>query len=175
MAKNGKSKDVTVKKGDVAKKDVRTHALSPLASWEREIERLFDEFPRLRRPSFLRDWEPFRAARELRIQPPTVDIYEDKGDVVVKAELPGMNKDEVDVTLSDSTLTIKGEKKKEEKVEEKDYYRCEREYGSFLRSIQLPSEVKADGVKATFKDGVLQVRMPKSEHAKRKEVRVPVH
>jgi HSP20 family protein len=171
MAKNDKSKEVAVKKGDVAKKELR--ALSPLASWEREIERLFDEFPRLRRP-FFRDWEPFRVARELRIQPPTVDMYEEKGDVVVKAELPGMNKDEVEVTLSDSHLTIKGEKRKEEKVEEKNYYRCEREYGSFLRTIQLPSEVKAEGVKATFKDGVLQVRMPKSEQAKKKQVQVRV-
>jgi len=171
MAKNDKSKEVTVKKGEVGKKDVRT--LSPLASWEREIERLLDEFPRWRRPLF-RDWEPLRISRELRIQPPTVDMYEEKGDVVVKAELPGMSRDEVEVTLSDSRLTIKGEKRKEEKVEEKDYYRCEREYGSFLRTIELPSEVKADAVKATFKDGVLQVRLPKSDHAKKKEVQVRV-
>lgn len=173
MAKNDKGKEVAVKKGEVAEKEAPGRAVSPLSMWEREIERLLDEFPRWRRP-FFREMEPFRLSRELHIQPPTVDMYEDKGDIVVKAELPGMGKDEIEVTLRDSSLTIKGEKKKEEKVKEKDYYRCEREYGSFLRTVALPAEVKAEGVKAAFKDGVLEVRLPKSEHAKKKEVQVRV-
>jgi HSP20 family protein len=92
----------------------------------------------------------------------------------VKAELPGMSKSDIEVTVSDSTLTLKGEKKKEEEVKEKEYYRCERAYGSFLRTVDLPAEVKAEGVKAIFKDGVLEIRLPKSEKAKQKEVRVQV-
>ena len=172
MAKNDKEKQVAVKKGEVAKQEAPARLMSPLSAWEREMERMFEGFPRLRWP--FREMEPFRFPRGLRMEVPTVDMYEEKGDVVVKAELPGMTKDEVEVTLADSCLTIKGEKKKEEKVEEKDYFRCEREYGSFLRTVELPSQVKAEGVKAEFKNGVLMVRLPKSEEAKKKEVRVRV-
>jgi HSP20 family protein len=150
-----------------------TRALSPLRSWEREIERTFEEFPFFRWPRF-RDFEPFRFPRELRLCAPTLDMYEEKNEVVVKAELPGMTKDDIEISLADSTLTLKGEKKKEEEVKEKDFYRCEREYGSFLRTIDLPAEVKTDGAKATFKDGVLEIRLPKTEEAKRKLVKVEV-
>jgi HSP20 family protein len=71
-------------------------------------------------------------------------------------------------------LTLKGEKKKEEKVEEKDYYRCERSYGAFVRSVELPKGVQADKVKASFKNGVLEVRLPKTEEAKTKEIKVKI-
>jgi HSP20 family protein len=112
--------------------------------------------------------------RELRMQAPTLDMYEEKNDVVVKAEVPGLSKENIEITLSDSTLTIKGEKKKEEEVKEKDYYRCEREYGSFLRTVALPAEVKSDGAIANFKNGVLEIRLPKSDEARKKEVHVRV-
>jgi HSP20 family protein len=176
MAKNNKGTEVAVKKGNGGKTEVASAAprsLSPLHAWERELERMFEDFPFGRWPR-LRALEPFRFARGLRIEPPTLDMYEEKNDVIVKAEMPGMAKENIEITLSDSTLTLKGEKKKEEEVKEKDYYRCEREYGSFLRTLELPSAVKADGVKATFKDGVLEVRLPKSEEAKKKEVHVRV-
>ena len=68
-----------------------------------------------------------------------VDVYEEKDDIVVKAELPGMDKNDIEVNISDSELTLKGEKKKEEKIEEENYYRCERSYGAFLRSVELPT------------------------------------
>ncbi len=71
-----------------------------------------------------------------------------------------MKKEEIDVKLSDNTITISGEKKKEEKVEKKDFYRMERSYGSFTRAFRLPSEVQADKVKAQFKDGILEIRVP---------------
>jgi HSP20 family protein len=93
---------------------------------------------------------------------------------VVKAELPGMEKDNIDVTLSDNRLTIKGEKKKEEEVNKKGYYRSERSYGSFVRSLELPSEVQTDKIKAAFKNGVLEIRLPKTEQAKKKETRVKI-
>jgi HSP20 family protein len=174
MAKNDKEKEVVVKKAE--KKDapsVALRRLSPLDAWEHEIERMFEDFPRLRWPRYF-DLEPMRFPRALRLHAPSLDMYEEKGEIIVKAELPGMGKDDIQVTLTDSTLTLKGEKKKEEEVKEKDYYRCEREYGSFLRTVDLPAEVKADGVKATFKDGILEIRLPKSEAAKQKEVHVKV-
>jgi len=105
---------------------------------------------------------------------PTVDFYEEKDDIVVKAELPGIDKNNVEVNLTDHTLTIKGEKKKEEEVKEKNYYRSERSYGSFVRALELPTNVHADKVKATFKDGVLEVRLPKTEEARKKEIKVKV-
>ena len=105
---------------------------------------------------------------------PTVDVYEEKDDIVVKAELPGMDKDNIEVNLTDHTLTIKGEKKKEEEVKEENYYRSERSYGSFLRTLELPKDVHADKVKASFKNGILEVRIPKTEEAKAKEIKVKV-
>jgi HSP20 family protein len=170
-----KGKEITVKKGEGKKEApaVPSRMLSPLRAWEREIDRMFEEFPFFRWPRF-RELEPFRFPRELRLQAPTLDMYEDKNEVVVKAEMPGLTKDDIEITLSDSTLILKGEKKKEEEVKEKDYYRCEREYGSFLRTVELPAEVKVEGAKASFKNGVLEVRLPKSEAAKKKEVHVAV-
>ena len=105
---------------------------------------------------------------------PVVDVFEEKDDIVVKAELPGMDKDNIEVNLTDHTLTIRGEKKKEEEVKEENYYRAERSYGSFLRTIDLPAEVRGDKVTASFKNGVLEVRMPKTEQANAKEVKVKV-
>ena len=105
---------------------------------------------------------------------PAVDVFEEKDDIVVKAEIPGMDKDNIEVNLTDHTLTIKGEKKKEEEVKEENYYRSERSYGSFFRTLELPKDVHGDKVKATFKNGVLEVRMPKTEEAKAKEIKVKV-
>jgi HSP20 family protein len=105
---------------------------------------------------------------------PALDVYEDKDDIVIKAELPGLEKGDIEVNMTDHTLTIKGEKKKEEEVKEENYYRSERSYGSFTRTLQLPTDVQADKVKASFKNGVLEVRLPKTEEAKTKEIKVKV-
>ena len=124
----------------------------------------------------MRPWWPERWLRadEMEVKPPMVDVFEEKDDIVVKAELPGMEKDNIEVNLTDHTLTIKGEKKKEEEIKEENYYRAERSYGSFLRTLDLPKDVRADKVKASFKNGILEVRMPKTEEAKAKEVKVKV-
>jgi HSP20 family protein len=92
----------------------------------------------------------------------------------VKAELPGMEKENIEVNLTDHMLTIKGEKKKAEEVKEEKYYRSERSYGAFVRTLELPRDVHGDKIKATFKNGVLEVRMPKTEEAKAKEIKVKV-
>lgn len=140
-------------------------ALSPFEELERRIEDFF------RRPFsiFGPTWWPRLRLPEFEEITPSVDIFEEAEDVVVKAELPGMKKEDIEVKLTDNTITISGEKKKEEKVEKKDYYRLERSYGSFCRAFSLPVEVQTDKAKAQFKDGILEVRIPKSEEAKRKE------
>jgi HSP20 family protein len=103
-----------------------------------------------------------------------VDVFEEKDEVVVKAEVPGLSKEDLDVTLTESTLTIKGEKKKEEELRDKDYHRIERSYGSFARSLELPAEVKTDQAKASFKNGILEIRLPKTEENKKKTATVKI-
>lgn len=156
-------------------KEKETKAVTPwrpfmdLAHWERDM--MEDFFGRRTRP-----WWPERwfTTDEFEVVAPTVDLYEEKDDIVVKAELPGIDKNNIEVNLTDHTLTIKGEKKKEEEVKKENYYRAERSYGSFLRTLELPRDVHADKVKASFKNGILEVRMPKTEEAKAKEIKVKV-
>ncbi|MBN3039481.1 MAG: Hsp20/alpha crystallin family protein [Candidatus Omnitrophica bacterium] len=105
---------------------------------------------------------------------PAVDIYEKGNSVVVKAEIPGVKSEELDIAVDDGLLTISGEKKQENEVKEKDYYRLESAYGRFERTIRLPSEVKAENAKATYKDGVLKVELPKSEESKKKKINIDV-
>lgn len=160
------------------KKEKETKAVTPwrpfmdLTHWERDMDRMMEDFFGRR----MRPWWPERWSRtgETEVKPPIVDVFEEKDDIVVKAELPGIEKDNIEVNLTDHTLTIKGEKKKEEEVKEENYYRAERSYGSFLRTLDLPRDVRADQVKASFKNGILEVRVPKTEEAKAKEIKVKV-
>jgi HSP20 family protein len=138
------------------------------------MERWFEEM--FKRP-FYSPWMPrfrFPEFRELREFSPSVDIFEDGNDVVVKAEIPGMTKDEIDVTITDDVITISGEKKSEEKIEKKDYIRLERSHGAFFRSLTLSAEIQIDSAKAAFKDGVLEVRIPKTEAAKQKGKKITI-
>jgi HSP20 family protein len=105
---------------------------------------------------------------------PSVDISETKDDFVVKAELPGLEAKDVNVSISGDVLTIKGEKKSEEEEKDEHYHRVERYSGSFQRVFQLPSGVKADKVEANFDKGVLKVILPKVEEAKKKQIEVKV-
>ena len=142
--------------------------------WFDEMERWFEN--EFRRPfSLMRSFAmPRLRATGFEEITPSVDVFEEGDDVVVKAELPGMNKGDIDVKVTDHTVMISGEKRQEEKVEKKNFYRMERTYGSFTRSFSLPSEVETDKAKASFKEGVLEIRIPKSEEAKEKEKKVPV-
>lgn len=142
-----------------------------LSPFER-MEELFEDF--FRRP-FGRPLFPIAPRLFEEMKPsPSVDIYEEGDDIVVKSELPGMTKDDIEVNITENTITISGEKKSEEKVEKKNYYRLERSYGSFCRSFELPAEIKPDKAKASFKDGVLEVRLPKSEEAKKKVRKIAI-
>lgn len=142
----------------------------PFMGGEKDLDRMLEDFFGRR----VRPWWPERWSTPTEARMPIVDVFEEKDDIVVKAELPGMEKDNIEVNLTDRTLTIKGEKKKEEEVKKENYYRSERSYGSFLRTLELPKEVQSDKVKAAFKNGILEIRMPKTEDAKAKEVKVKV-
>lgn len=145
---------------------------SEMARWEREMERTFEDFfgKRLRPLMDERWWVP----RTIALPAPAVDLYDEKDEIVAKAELPGMGKDDIQVNISDHLLTIKGEKKREEETKEENYYRSERSYGSFSRSVELPAEVQVEKARASFKNGVLEIRLPKTEEAKKKESKVKV-
>ena len=103
---------------------------------------------------------------------PAIEVFEKEDKFVVKAELPGIKEEDVDVSVVDDILTIKGEKKTENEVKEEDYYRCERSYGSFFRSIGLPSNVDAKKIEASYEDGVLEVTLPKAVEAKLRKITV---
>jgi HSP20 family protein len=147
-------------------------ALPTLARMEREMDRLFNDFfgdgPRALWPR----WWPGRA--EGYASAPALDVYEENDDIIVKAELPGLTKDDIEVNVTDHQLTLKGEKKKKEEIKEDDYYRCERSFGSFSRVVDLPADIQTDKAKASFKDGLLEIRVPKTEEAKKKHIKVKV-
>jgi HSP20 family protein len=105
---------------------------------------------------------------------PAVDIAEHDNDFVVRMELPGVTKDDVKITMQEGTLTVRGEKKQEKESRGSDFHRVERSYGSFQRSFALPTAVRADGIDATFRDGVLTMSLPKAEEAKPKQIDVKV-
>ena len=105
---------------------------------------------------------------------PALDVYEDKDNVTVKAELPGLKREEIEVSLHDGTLSISGERKGEEKHQDAEVYRAERFFGKFQRTVTLPTPVAAEKVKAQYKDGILTVTLPKTEEAKPKQIDVSV-
>jgi HSP20 family protein len=101
---------------------------------------------------------------------PAVDMYESDEALMLKAELPGFSKDDVHVEIKDNLLTLKGERRRETDVKEEQYHRVERSYGSFRRSFMLPVLVDANKAEATFKDGMLELKLPKAEEAKPKRI-----
>lgn len=105
---------------------------------------------------------------------PAVDVEETKDEYLIKAEMPGMKKEDVKISLTDNMLTLSGEKKTESKTDDKRFHRMERSYGAFQRSFALATPVKGDKVSAVFKDGILEIRVPKSEDAKSKEIDIKI-
>jgi HSP20 family protein len=144
---------------------------------ELAIDRVFDElmedFDRgLRWPSRLRHrLEPMLAEAPRMAK---VDVFQTDGEVVVKAEIPGVSKEQIEVVVTDETVSIKAEKKHEEEVKEDDYFRSERSFGTVQRTIELPAEVQAGKAVAKMTDGVLEVRIPKTDAAKAATVKVKV-
>lgn len=139
-------------------------------------------------------WDPFRdldvlqdrmnrlfddAGRGWRTEPastttwsPSVDIFETEGEIVVKAELPGMDRKDVVLNLENNVLTLKGERRFEKETKEENYHRIERSYGSFSRAFSIPATVDEEKIRADYKDGVLKIVLPKKEQAKPKQIRI---
>jgi HSP20 family protein len=143
--------------------------------WEITPWRPF-EFDRIRR-EMDRLWDSFLEGGSMRKAGewlPSIDVSETKSDLVIKAELPGMDPKEIDISMNNGLLTIKGEKKHEREEKDENYHLVERSYGSFTRSVRLPKEVQGDKITASFKNGVLRVTLPKSEEAKKKEIKIKV-
>jgi len=105
---------------------------------------------------------------------PAVDVAETKNEIVVNVEIPGMDPKEFDIALSERTLTVRGEKKQEKVEEQENYHLVERRYGTFTRSILLSAEVHRKKIRASYKNGILTVTLPKSEGTKRKEIKIKV-
>ena len=103
---------------------------------------------------------------------PAVDMFDDGDTIVIKAELPGMDKKDISVDIEDRVLTLSGERSYDKEVKEENYYRRERSHGTFKRAFNLPSDVDSDKIKADFKDGVLKVEIPKPEEQKPKQITV---
>lgn len=103
---------------------------------------------------------------------PSVDIYEDKENLVLEAELPGMKRDDFELSIENNVITLKGDRKFEKKAEGDNYHRVERGYGSFTRSFTLPQTVTAEGAQADFTNGVLRVTLPKREETKARKIEI---
>jgi len=132
-----------------------------------------DEINRLFEGMLPRKTETGKDVLETRWTP-FIDLAEDKDAVYVKAEIPGMNQDQISVTIEDNVLSIKGERKTEKEEKEKQFYRRECLYGIFNRSVQLPSFVDETKIKATYKNGILEMTLPKKEEAKQKQIKVNI-
>lgn len=105
---------------------------------------------------------------------PAIDMFEKEGAIVVRAELPGIRPEDVDISIIEDRLSIRGERKIQEEVKEENYYRMEQRYGTFERVMQLPAKVNAEDVKAVFADGILEVTLPRAEEEKPKQIKVRV-
>ena len=138
-----------------------------LIKWDpfRELSAMHEKFDR-----FLgKDWN---TAMSTTAWNPSVDIFENENEIVLKAELPGMEAKNIEVKLENNVLTLKGERHFEKEAKEENYHRIEREYGSFSRAFSLPTAVKDDKVTAEYKDGILKVVLPKKEEVKPKPITI---
>lgn len=146
----------------------------PLSTWQNfgQLSELRNEIDRLFESPLT---ELVRASGLLSSWTPALDVYEEKDDIVVRAELPGMKKEEIDVSLHDGSLSISGERRNEKKFEDAEVHRTERFVGRFQRTVALPTPVAGDRVKAQYKDGILTITLPKTEEAKPKQIDVQVN
>lgn len=142
-------------------------ASDPFTMLQREIDRVFDEFTR----GF---GEITPALSKVEAWAPRVDVSDEKDALTVTADLPGVSEKDIECTFADGVLTIKGEKKTEKEEKKKDYYVSERSYGSFYRAIPLPVAVDENKIQASFADGVLRVRLPKTAEAKTAEKKIAI-
>jgi len=160
--------EVAVKSGKAIEK-----APARMVSPFEDFERFFDQLaPR----SWLRSMRWPRALApelgEMELWAPRVDVIDRDNEVVVKVEVPGVKKEDVQISLTGNLMTIKGETKREEKEERGDYYRCEISRGTFTRMLTLPADVDDEKAKAELRDGMLEITLPKLEQAKRRDIKI---
>jgi HSP20 family protein len=144
---------------------VRFDPFEDLARLQREVNRLFEDSNR----SGSRGSSEMTSAR---LWAPAVDIYEDGNEIVFRAELAGLKQEDIDIEMTGDTLTIKGERRFEDKQQKENYVRVERAYGQFQRSFTIPVPVEHDKVSASYRDGLLEIRVPKAEATRPKKVQV---
>lgn len=140
----------------------------------RRVPSMQDQFRRLLEDDFFKPF--FRGGEEdnWSTDYPAADIFETKDDYILKLEVPGMKKDDIKVEINQNTLTVSGERKQDSDVKEDNYHRVERFYGSFNRSFTLPGETDTAKIKATMKDGILELKIPKAEEKKAKSISINV-
>ena len=140
---------------------VRWDPFRDLNMLQDRMNRLFDDAGRYRdEPSATTTWSP------------AVDIFETEGEIVVKAELPGMERKDITLNLEKNVLTLKGERRFEKETKDENYHRIERSYGGFSRAFSIPATVDEEKIRADYKDGVLKIALPKKEQAKPKQIRI---
>lgn len=138
---------------------------TPVNNLRREMDRIFNELIPF-------NWRLEDTESDIGMWTPTIDMMETDNDYSIEVDLPGMSKKDIQINCHDNVLTIEGERKHESKEEAKGYLRSERYFGSFKRSIMLPASIVDDKIKASFKDGVLKINVPKAEKSKRKTVTI---
>ena len=151
------------KEVSMARHIVKWDPFKELASLREDMNRLFESF-----------FERYPKEKTEGFWSPSIDVEETENKFVVKAELPGMKKENIKVSLSSDTLTISGEKERREEEKGKTYYRMERAYGKFQRTITLPAEIETDKAKVSYTDGILTLTLPKSEISKPREIPIQV-
>ena len=170
-------KDKEKKELELACKTTEFNPFGMMRRFTKDMERLFEDFGDFRIPGFFnRDFFPFTTEFKDFDWMPQVEVLKRNGDLMVKADLPGLTKDDVKVELTDEALTIWGERKEEKEEKHEGFYRTERNYGRFFRQIPLPEGAKTDKANAVFTNGVLEVKIPvaKTEsHARKLEIKEP--
>lgn len=151
---------------------IRFNPVRDLLNVEREFNRMFRTFDDRFGLSKKEDSE---NGYENAVWMPLTDIFEDKDNYMIKADLPGMKKDDVKISFADGQLSISGERVQEQESKDTKCHRIERTYGKYYRSFNLPKEIKEDKIKAEFKDGQLTVTIPKAEEVKPKEIEIKVN
>jgi HSP20 family protein len=138
-----------------------------------EFEKMFDQyFSRNWMRPFDKDWPSFSSLKAFEGKAPSVDVIDRDNEVLVKAELPGVDKKDIDVSVTSNTVSINGSSRKEEKEEKGDYYHHEISKGNFSRKLSLPAEIDESKTSATFKDGVLELTLPKLKKSRHQSVKV---
>ena len=147
---------------------IRWSPMRELEEMRRNLDKIFGEYvePAVRQPLIS------KGAPACLV--PNLDIYERKGEIVIRTDLPGIEKEQIDLTITKDTLTVKAEAKKDEEIKPEDYYVQERCSGTYMRTVQLPQDVDSAKAKASFRNGVLEIAFPKKEEAKTTEIKVDI-